>query len=151
MQDRRQWIDGKFVIQMCITLGLALGGAWIGSYAGSIQRTAVLETTASSITKELKEFREAMAQQTNELRTSLRSLETTVNSNNTQNVQTISALQTDLRAKDRELDDIKRMYDKKIADLEMKNDWQTSRVDGVRDRLSRIEGEMNVNRKEKRE
>jgi uncharacterized protein YoxC len=142
--DRRQWIDSKFIIQTAISVSLAVGGAVLGSYVGTQTRTAVLERTVDTMTDEMKGLRGQITSQTNEFRGLLDSLATLVNNSNLKTGQDVAKLQSDVDALGRAIEDRKSSEDS----LKEYYELQASRLDGLRDRLSRLEGELKIPKKE---
>lgn len=126
--ERRQLIDYKFII----TIALSIGGAWIGSWTGSQTRTAVIERAVGDVEKSLIGVREQIT-----------GLTTLVNNSNIKSAGEIAELKAGLAAKDRENSEIRKQLDQL---LEYHN-LNVSRIDALRDRFSRVEGEMNATRK----
>lgn len=134
--ERRHLIDGKFVAQTAIAVAISAVSAFGASYLGTQTKTAVLENSVSSL-------KETVTSQGNETRLALNALTTLVNNSNKQNASDVSELRTGLIAKDKEIADLNKRYDHLFEYYNL----QTSRLDALRDRTSRIEGELNRERK----
>lgn len=128
MADRRQWIEPKFIISTAITLTLSVGGAALGSYMGTQTRTAVLESAVSSMTREMEG-----------VRTQLTGVATLINNTNVKAASDSAKFQSDIDALRAEHNKLREYYD-----------LQASRLDALRDRLSRIEGEKAAEQNKRR-
>ncbi len=138
--DRRQWIDMKFVVQTAVTIALSVGGAALGSYMGTQTKTAVLENAVSGMTREMEGLRGQITGQTNEFRASLSALSTLVNNTNLKAASDGAKFQSDVEAMRREIENEQRAR----GQLSEYYELQASRLDAMRDRLSRLEGELKL-------
>lgn len=137
--DRRQHVDTKFIIQVSITLILSVGGAVLGSYIGTQTRTAVLENAFASLAKEMEG-----------MRTQLTGITSMVNNANARNDADISGIQTDLKAKEREIDDLKREIERLRASGEDADKVANLKIESLNGKVATIIGEMNADRGEHR-
>jgi hypothetical protein len=134
--ERRQFIDPKFLAQTVVTIALSAASAFYASYIGTQTKTAVLERAVAGVETSVTDLVREQA-----------TLTATINKASIDSARETARLQSDVAAREREIDETK--AEMKRADKELFDaiKLQELRVDGIGRSIARIEGEMNAERK----
>ena len=159
-RDTDQTWSRRLVIQTVLTILISLGSAFGGAVMGTRTKTAVLENAVTSINNEMARLSTQITNQNNETKAEITKLAATVSDSKIKSAEDSSQIKSDLVARTREIDVLRRelsdataRLDRKIEEEANKRagqiDWKSSEIQGLRDKISTIQGQMNAAKREK--
>lgn len=149
MADRREGslIDPKAVVQILFATLVSGIVAFVAAYLGTQTKTAVLERAVASVEATVGKYATQQEALANEMRARFDGLSTLVNNSNVKAAQDVASLREQIAASNKAQDELRiSIKDVSRRTVEL-HDWQTSRVDGLRDKVATIQGQLNAERK----
>lgn len=138
--ERRQLVDPKALVSTLIAVVLSGASAFVAAYLGTQTKTAVLERAVAGVESNVSE-----------LKTLIGTLNSTVTNSNLATARETSALQASVASQAREIAAVREELKDVNKSVGEKVDTQNLKIETFGRMIATIQGELNAERKSKKE